>query len=566
MRAGLSFLLLLLSFPVQAIEPADRERAQKHFESGESLFEAGNKEQALVEFQLAESISPSNRNLFNIAQCEYHLGLLVDARSHYETFLKSEPTGQLADLARLRINAINRRPGILDITAIPDLVEVTIEGQGKKYQGQAPGRFRIPRGHYQITVRKESHLSIIRKITIEVGEAKSLLFKLEPIPAHLEIHTEPEDAVLYVQGNRTKNPYSQEVSAGQYEIYAEAPYYESKREVFTLKPGERRVIKLPLSYVQRSGRSELIGFWTGIGAIGGGLAVLSRGDPEKNTALSVPLFSAGVLAGGIGAAVLSTALAPAYIRDNRALFRIGTMWIGDVEGLTLGMALTQSWGWAWLSGIAGLGGGALSGWWLDRYAPSYGRVAMIQSAALFGLFTGALIVPGMEALPAKGAVGEAAYLYSNQVRERVSWGMFAGLNLGLATGVALAYLPDQRQYGPSWQRVFLVSLAGVAGSFFSGVLEICTRKNIGSVGEKFCSAASSDPNVRLNGRTARFALVGTGVGLLGGWLLTLNYDKETRVRDPEDRLPPLPMPGVVPIESATGGAGLLPGFIARGRF
>lgn len=564
MRTGLFLALLFVAFPVLAIEPADRDRAQKHFESGESLFESGNKEQALVEFQLAEAISPSNRNLFNIAQCEYHLGLLVDARSHYETFLKSEQTGQLADLARLRIDAINRRPGTLDITAIPDLVEVMIEGEGKKYQGQGPGRFRIPRGHYQVTVRKENHLSIIRKITIEVGESKSLLFKLEEIAAHLEIRTTPEDAVLYVQGNRTKNPYSQEVSAGQYEIYAEAPYHESKRAVFTLKPGERRVINLPLSYVQRSGRSELIGFWTGIGAAGVGLAVLTRGEP--NTALSVPLFTAGVLAGGIGAAVLSTALAPAYIRDNRALFRIGTMWIGDVEGLTLGMALTQSWNWAWLSGAVGLGGGALSGWWLDRHAPNYGRVAMIQSASLFGLFTGALMVPAIEALPSKGPLNERTNDYTNKVRERVSWGMFAGLNLGLATGVALAYLPDQRQYGPSWQRVFLVDLAGVAGAFFSGVLEICTRKNIGAVGEKFCSAASSDPNLKLNDRTARFALVGTGVGLLAGWLLTFNYDKENRARDPEDRLPLLPLPSVVPVESASGGAALLPGVMARGRF
>jgi len=82
------------------------------------------------------------------------------------------------------------------------------------------------------------------------------------------------------------------------------------------------------------------------------------------------LIAAGALAGGIGAGVISAALVPAYIQDNLALFRIGSGWIGDVEGLSLGLALTQSVSGAWLGGVVGLSAGSVAGWWLDDHAPT----------------------------------------------------------------------------------------------------------------------------------------------------------------------------------------------------
>ena len=573
-----SVLCLLSATSVGAIEPSELERARQHYESGISLFEAGNKEQALVEFQFANFIAPRNENLFMIAQCEYHLGHLVDARTHYQAYLESDPQGDLAELAKIRVEAINRRPGILVITTIPDPVNVRIEGEGKVFTGQAPGEFRVPHGHYQVTVTKPDHASIIRKISIEVAETRPLFFKLEPIPAHLEIHTIPENAGLYVQGNRTKNPYAQDVPPGSYDIYAEATYYQPRREVFRLKPGERRVIQFPLTYVQRSGRPELIGFWAGMGAVGGGMLVLTRGNTDNlASSLSLPLFAAGMLAGGIGAGVIATATAPAYIRDNLAMFRIGATWVGDLEGLTLGMALTQSWKWGWLAGSAGMAGGALSGWWLERYAPNYGRVALMQSAAIIGALAGMVAVPAMGLSPSdptllpvpsrdspdyEGVVNQNTLrdnAYRNEIKQRLSWGMFAGLNLGVAAGLSMAYLPDQSKYGPSWQRVALIDLAAVSGAFFAGVTELCTRKET-----QFCADTSS--KLTINGRTARYGLVGAGIGLVAGYMLTKNYDKEIRTIGPEGRLSFMPMPTVLPVESGTGAPILVPGLAAQGRF
>jgi hypothetical protein len=579
---GSLIVFLFLQGPaLQAQEAQDTnilERAHKHYESGVSLFESGNKEQALVEFQLANELSPKKENIFMIAQCEYHLGQLVNARTHYEAYLAEEKQGELADLARMRIEAINRRPGVFAINTVPDAVEVRIEGEGTAVTGQAPNEFRVPRGHYRVTASKANFGSETRELSIEVAETKPIFFKLEPIPAHLSVHTVPSSAALFIRGNRTQNPYVQDVPPGSYEIYAESAYYQSRRETIWLNPGEERTVNFPLTYVQRSGRPELIGFWTGIGAVAGGLAVLTQGNPtDPGAALSKPLFSAGTLAGGLALGVLAstTPLVPDYIRDNLALFRIGAMWVGELEGATFAMGLTQDWTTTWLGGAAGLTAGAFTGWWLDDHSPNYGRVAIIQSSALLGTVAGAVAVTAMGLYPSFNendpnlsktdpkqiAYNDANNHYHNQIKQRVSWGMLAGLNVGLAAGAAMAYLPDQSVYGPSWQRVIMVDLAGLAGAIFATTIELCSRPD--NNGARIHCA---NDETSLSSRSARFALVGAGLGLVGGWLLTMNYDQYREGQSERPLLSAIPMPGVVPVESPTGAPELLPGLLAHGRF
>jgi hypothetical protein len=580
--SSLVLLFVLQGSAPRAQEPSALERAHKHYEAGVGLFESGNKEQALVEFQLANEIAPKKENIFMIAQCEYHLGQLVPARTHYEAYLAEQKQGELADLSRLRIEAINRRPGVFAINTVPDNVDIRIEGEGSTVIGQAPNEFRVPRGHYKVTATKANFSSETRELSIEVAETKPLFFKLDPIPAHLSVRTDPPGATLFVRGNRTQNPYAQDVPPGNYEIYAEASYYQPKRENIILSPGEDRVVEFPLTYVQRSGRPELIGFWSGIGAVGGGLAVLTQGSPTGlKASLSVSLFGAGMLAGGLGLGVLSstTSLVPSYIRDNLALFRIGAMWVGDVEGATLAMGLSHSWTATWLGGAGGLMAGAFAGWWLDDLSPNYGRVSLIQSSALLGTVAGAIAISAIGRYPANPvdpslsnpklkpddpeviAFNKDYDNYRNQLKQRVAWGMLAGLNVGLAAGLAMAYLPDQSVYGPSWQRVIMIDMAGLAGAVFATTIELCSRTETNGT-----HVHCADSNTTLNSRTARFSLVGAALGLFAGWLLTTNYDHAREARPERPLFSFIPLPGAVPVESPMGTPELLPGLLSHGRF
>ncbi len=79
-------------------------------------------------------------------------------------------------------------------------------------------------------------------VDVDIAETKPLFFKLEPIPARLEIETKPLGATLYVNGNRARNPYRQDIAPGPVEIFAEAPDYESRSIDFSLAPGEHRAL------------------------------------------------------------------------------------------------------------------------------------------------------------------------------------------------------------------------------------------------------------------------------------------------------------------------------------
>jgi hypothetical protein len=258
----------------------------------------------------------------------------------------------------------------------------------------------------------------------------------------------------------------------------------------------------------------------------------------------------------------TTPLVPSYIRDNLALFRIGAMWIGDVEGATLAMGLSGNWGATWLGGAAGLTAGAFAGWWLDDKAPNYGRVALIQSAALLGAAGGMVAVPALglypQFRPAWPAYMTAYNHYRDDIRRRLAWGMLFGLNVGVAAGLAMAYLPDQSKYGPSWQRVLMVDLAGLAGAIFATTIELCSRS--GNV------SCANDTTAKLDERTARFALVGAGVGILTGWLLTMDFDRDLEKRPEMPVLSLMPLPGALPVQSPDGTAELLPGLVSHGRF
>ena len=537
---------LVAGTPAQAQEADRATQAREHYQAGVSLFEAGNKEQALVEFQLAHELLPKKENLFMIAQCQYHLGLLKEARASYQEFLVQPSSEELANIARLRIDAINRRPGVLVINTVPDQVQVRIEGDGQGFSGDAPNEFRVPRGRYRVTVAKPNFVSQDRDVAIDVAETKPLFFKLDPIPARLEIRTVPGNATLYVRGNRAQNPYAQNVEPGSYEIYAEANDHLARRDLVSLAPGQQLKLDFPLVYVQRSGRPELIGFWIGMGAIGGGMAVTTRLDPTQPTNLF--LIGAGALAGGIGAAVISTALVPSYIRDNLALFRIGAGWIGDVEGLSLGLALTQGKGGAWLGSVVGLSAGSLAGWWLEDHAPNYGRVAVIQSGAFLGAAAGLLAVP---------ALGFGLESNSSIRADRVGWGLLAGVNVGLVTGLALAYLADQRLYGPSWQRVISIDLAAVAGGFIGALMQMCIS---GQTSTGFCGHAQIGPKM------ARYALAGSAVGLAAGFFLTWRYDKQDNNLAQAQPARGVPLPGVLPVQSTDGRWALVPGLVSQGQF
>jgi hypothetical protein len=430
----LASVLALAAAPARAADDATAQ-ARSHYEMGLKLFDAREHEQALIEFSKANEIKSRPAALFMMAQCEYLMGRLKDASVHYQRYADENPDGEFAELARDRVESIGKRPSTLVVNTVPEDVTVRIspalEAGTVVASGQAPNNFSIPRGRYRIDVTKPNYQGQTRVVDVDLGETKPLFFKLDPIPARLEVETAPPGATLYVNGNRARNPYRQDVTPGHVEVFAEATDYDSRTVDLNLAPGERLELtgasRLRLHYVQRSGRPELL-FASGlIGAlVGAGAVAAAIGkDVEGQNVASVALITGGGIAGAVAGTVVGTPLIPSYIPDNQAFFILATTWIGAAEGMGVGFVYRQvdtsrsppapdclhyvdpmdnetkflsscrppignQLRAAFVGSLPGLALGLTTGALMAKKAPTYGRVTMIQSTALGGMVAGAL--------------------------------------------------------------------------------------------------------------------------------------------------------------------------------
>ena len=425
-------MLVAIATPASRARAADDAMAQarSHYEIGLRLFDAREHEQALIEFEAANDLKSRPAALFMMAQCEYLLGRLKEARVHYQRYAGENPDGEFVELAKDRIQSIDKRASTFVINTVPDGVTVRIRRQPCRgraprrattdVSGQAPNNFQIPRGRYRIDVAKENYQGQTRIVDVDIAETKPLFFKLDPIPARLEIATVPPFATLYVNGNRARNPYRQDVAPGHVEIFAEALDHESRTVDLMLTPGEQRRLvgkeALHLAYAQRSGRPELI-VASGVmgGLIGAGaVAAAIGGELEKPAVASVLLLSGGAVSGFIAGSLIATPLVR-YIPDNRALYIMGDMWIGALEGFGAGVmweqvdASQQPVGKicpgpapcrppigvqlraGFVGSLPGLALGLMTGVLTADHAPTHGRATLITSAALGGVVKGALV-------------------------------------------------------------------------------------------------------------------------------------------------------------------------------
>jgi hypothetical protein len=629
-RAALFLVVLCLAgSPARSVRADDdgaTAAARSHYEMGLKLFDARDHEQALIEFEKANELKSRPAALFMMAQCQYLIGRLKEARGNYQRYVDENPEGEFASLARDRVEAIDKRPSTFVINAVPDDVTVQISRVGMLGQsvagGQAPNNFSVPRGRYRIDVTKPNYQGQTRIVEVDVAETKPLFFKLEPIPARLEIETAPLGATLYVNGNRARNPYRQDVPPGPVEIFAEAPDYESRAVDLSLAPGEHQAFtgeaRFTLKYRQRSGRRELIAASGVLGAFIGAAAVAAAigRDLNDQSVSSVLLATGGGISGAALGVLLATPLVPDYIPDNRALFIIGAMWIGAAEGFgtaVVGYQVATHFGGGsppcvpepcrpdfgdqlragFVGSIAGLGLGLTAGALSSKHAPSYGRGWLIQSAAAGGAISGALLQIGTKWKP-YGSDWRNTVEAHNGPDTNHAPGMSAPACSD--TNVPTTSDPNQDVYNcryPSTSALDLAPgtliglnvglLAGLIGAYapdqshygptWQRVLFVDLAAAAGAIagGVFGCvfnvQGCLKNPNPTDEARAveAWAALGGAGVGAIAGVLGTRRFEDEL----PDGRTTAnsgatMPVVTVAPMRDATGG--VVPSFAAMGSF
>lgn len=178
--AALSLLAVLaIASAAHADDPAVTE-AQKRFQEGLVLADAGKHDEARLKFQQALSAFGTPAVFYNLARAEQLTGHDFEALTHYKSFLRMgeiDPkiTDAMRERARANIAELNKKAGQIELTA-PTTAKITIDGQ--LVDAASFELVPVPPGHHTVEATWEGRVKsvpvdctagTITKVTIEFG-------------------------------------------------------------------------------------------------------------------------------------------------------------------------------------------------------------------------------------------------------------------------------------------------------------------------------------------------------------------------------------------------------------
>ncbi len=175
--------LLATGAPVSArvVAPdasADAERAQQQFARGVALFEDGDFESALFEFESAYEMSQNPHLLYNIAVSQYELHDYAASALAYRRYL-SELEGELpsdrVEQVTERLRTLELRVGTLIVDSDPSGAVVSIEG---KVAGVTPVEITVNLGEAVVSAEKDGYERGETTVRVVGGERTSVQLEL----------------------------------------------------------------------------------------------------------------------------------------------------------------------------------------------------------------------------------------------------------------------------------------------------------------------------------------------------------------------------------------------------
>ncbi|UJR86646.1 PEGA domain-containing protein [Sandaracinus amylolyticus] len=173
---------------------AQRLEASAHFRRGVTLYEEGDYEAAMIEFQRAYDVLPTYNVLFNIGQTQLAMWHYVAALRAFEAYL--EQGGERIDAERRAqveeaIATLRGRTGTIALRVNVDGAEIRVD---EEEVGRAPLAEPLPVdvGRHVIEVRAPEHQPWRETITIAGGEAAELDVTLHEIAATVVVEQRSE--------------------------------------------------------------------------------------------------------------------------------------------------------------------------------------------------------------------------------------------------------------------------------------------------------------------------------------------------------------------------------------
>lgn len=337
------------------------EEGRRHFERGVGLFDQGNHDGALIEFQRAWELSQRASVLFNIAATCQALHRYSEAIEALERFLANSTDIRQRRHAQRTLTELRSLIAFIRINTTPADATLTLDGHTQSANGEVT----VGPGTHRVEASRAGYNSASAEFTIASGEHRDIALTLTeagaatppptvvivdpdrnpqtppPPPAAtatLAVLDAPPGATLAIDDVVSPSPdRPMQLRPGAHRLVASAPGMRPWSGTVTVRPGAQHQLALSLSPAPRGLRP--VWFWAAAATTGalfiatiatGGAALsahsdyasLPAGSPdiapaaERGRSLSLAADLLGVATLGVGAA--------AAVLFTRTEFRVGT--------------------------------------------------------------------------------------------------------------------------------------------------------------------------------------------------------------------------------------------------
>jgi hypothetical protein len=493
---ALALCVALAAAPVAADEPPGVDaQARAHYESAQKLYDEGQYDEAIAEYQEAYRRKPHPNTIYNIAQAYERLLDYAQSVAWFERYLKeAPPDAPFRTIVANRLRLLRDLPARVSITSIPERVHAAIiDAAGERVELDTPALFKVPAGRYQIELSQPGWEPETHEIQTEIGQPYFYQYRLKRSMAQVSIFTRPRGARVFLDDTlRGETPFAGTVEVGRHRLLLEHRDYPWHREDIDVKVGRPLTREVRLMRPVRSGRTELVLASMVFGGVAGPLLVSAIATDPKFASSGYGLLAYTLSsAAGIGAGFLASFLATRDgVKVGTSSLMIGSGAWGTALLTSLGLGLNvQShyvYGMAIGGGLLGATAGLLVARRLDI---TPGDAGLVNSGGLWGTAFGSLLAQSIWRRPTGAEFG---------------WLMLGSTSLGVATGALLAWKLEL-----SRGHVALIDVGGLAGTGLGFALGSAIGHN-----------SNTEDTVQVG---ARYALGGMALGLIAGAVFTRKY-------------------------------------------
>ena len=239
-------------------EQDSRAAATQHFRRGVGLFQAGEHEAALVEFDAAYRARQHYAILLNMAYCYSEMGRLGDAIDHFERFLRDGGD----EIPRARRATVEQEMHRLRSQLVPLTIEVSVPGASLRIDGRDVGTSPLAEpvlvragAVHTVEARLDGYRTLSREVAAAQGTPQTVEMELERLHRNgrLSVTASVEGAEVFLDDRLLgPAPWTGDVVAGPHVLEVRADRYRASRQEISVDTGGELALEVQLETVGES--------------------------------------------------------------------------------------------------------------------------------------------------------------------------------------------------------------------------------------------------------------------------------------------------------------------------